>query len=937
MSLPDYPAPELEVTLKEASRVLQLILSPEQYPQYINALQHEEEALQEAHQRISAAIAGCENWATAQFKSYILSCRDSLPSSRSIPMILPPVEAAKREDVQLERAATLLWAVARLHSEPWLVERDEPTERTQQSEVFAATRIPGKSQDYIQVYPESLHAILLCTGGIFPIQILHQSNPGEPMSPLSVNDIYTQLAEAARRPGVARGLEPSPFCSLSALPRQEWCAMREKIQAGGEAVATSLGRMESAVLAVALEDCSAPASLAETLNVVRLGRGEGHCLRYYDKVVNLVVFQDGGAGMLFEHSALDGMVAGLITYSVWCVSESLTVDPNPPLSRTTGSPNPRTLFAAKPLNVDVTNLLHSSPSSSPKDTNVIVTFEIPSYPDFLATLRSQRALFDAWVNFSLQLALRQTVGDSAMSYIFVTPTHMRHYKHGRCDPTYPVTTQSRHLVGTLMSCMGTSQSPPYTKALLRLFHVAFQEHKRLIKVTKKGQSVGPHLAALHRALPPGNPLRKFLDLFVSPSVYVTGKDFTEGLNGAVGNVYAFDQLALTYLGKKDSICLAINAKGSFANILSQLQKNLQEDLKVMMFLALRYAIAGQMEAIGCLLEEEEVEGQGGTDCGGLQAQFSHQGSDQADKKGPPPDAMLNSDFTLIIHGGAMDEMQMDENIVGMIQFSLQAALVLGTQELAGGGRSVNAVQKCVAALENCFLFNAGKGSVSKKGGRHEMEATIVDGTGLKSGSVACVHGVKNPVKAARKVLDNSPHALLAGQGVVDFLSQFGESDELAGDEYFQSSMWKELSAQGAGEHAWPQSVGAAALDCWGHLAAAASTGGTIGEGKGQVGQTAAVGAGVYADGTLAVVCSGSGDLLLSRMAAHKVASLYHDTDYSLREACQRVISEDLRGNCSGIIAVNDKGDTVIKNNAGVMFIGSMIGGQEHVEVLKPTA
>lgn len=144
----------------------------------------------------------------------------------------------------------------------------------------------------LQVYPESLHAVLLCTGGIFPIQILHQSHPGEPLSPLSVNDIYTQLAEAACQPGAARGLEPSPFCSLSALPRQEWCAVRENIQTGGEAMATSLGLMESAVLAVALEDCCAPANLAETLNVVRLGRGGGHCLRYYDKVWGTVLLKN---------------------------------------------------------------------------------------------------------------------------------------------------------------------------------------------------------------------------------------------------------------------------------------------------------------------------------------------------------------------------------------------------------------------------------------------------------------------------------------------------------------------------------------------------------------------------------------------------------------------------------------------------------------------
>lgn len=150
MALLDYPIPALDVTLQEASRVLQLTLSPELYLQFKNTLSQQREVLQEAQNGLAAAASGRENWVTEQFKSRLLSCTDPLPTSTAIPAVLPP-SRAKKECAQLERAAALLWAVAKMYSEPSLVEGEGQTERTQQSEVFAASRIPGKTQDEIKV------------------------------------------------------------------------------------------------------------------------------------------------------------------------------------------------------------------------------------------------------------------------------------------------------------------------------------------------------------------------------------------------------------------------------------------------------------------------------------------------------------------------------------------------------------------------------------------------------------------------------------------------------------------------------------------------------------------------------------------------------------------------------------------------------------------
>lgn len=152
MALLDYPVPDLDVTLKEASRVLQLVLSPEEYVHYKSALFQQTEVLKDVHRKLKYSASVQENWVTDKFKQRLLSCSDSLPTSTAIPSVLPPSRSQGEDCAQLERATMLLWAVAKLYSEPWLVEGDVPTERTQQSEVFAATRLPGKHQDQIKVW-----------------------------------------------------------------------------------------------------------------------------------------------------------------------------------------------------------------------------------------------------------------------------------------------------------------------------------------------------------------------------------------------------------------------------------------------------------------------------------------------------------------------------------------------------------------------------------------------------------------------------------------------------------------------------------------------------------------------------------------------------------------------------------------------------------------
>lgn len=149
MVLLSFPLPDLDVTLQEVNRVLQLVLSPDLYSGFRSSVEAQREVLQDAQQEFATAVADQENWDTEIFKRNLLSCDDPLPTSTALPFILLPSQA--QQCTQLWRAAALLWAAARLHGEPCLLEGSTDLECTQQSELFAATRIPGRSQDEIKV------------------------------------------------------------------------------------------------------------------------------------------------------------------------------------------------------------------------------------------------------------------------------------------------------------------------------------------------------------------------------------------------------------------------------------------------------------------------------------------------------------------------------------------------------------------------------------------------------------------------------------------------------------------------------------------------------------------------------------------------------------------------------------------------------------------
>jgi beta-aspartyl-peptidase (threonine type) len=261
---------------------------------------------------------------------------------------------------------------------------------------------------------------------------------------------------------------------------------------------------------------------------------------------------------------------------------------------------------------------------------------------------------------------------------------------------------------------------------------------------------------------------------------------------------------------------------------------------------------------------------------------------------------------------------------------LEEAVRRGHLVLEAGGTALDAVETAVRALEDHPGFNAGRGSVFNHDGQHEMDASIMDGTTLMAGAVACVQNVKNPVTLARRVMLRTPHVLLSGMGAFEFAHR--EKIELEDDLYFHDDLryeqWKSAVREdgvrldhGGGERKFG-TVGAVALDAEGHLAAATSTGGMTNKRWQRIGDSPIIGAGTYAnDRTCAISCTGHGESFLRAVAAHDVHALIDYAGKDLEAAVQEVIHRKLPpiGGEGGLIAVDRTGRIILDFNCPGMY------------------
>ncbi len=287
-----------------------------------------------------------------------------------------------------------------------------------------------------------------------------------------------------------------------------------------------------------------------------------------------------------------------------------------------------------------------------------------------------------------------------------------------------------------------------------------------------------------------------------------------------------------------------------------------------------------------------------------------------------PDEVANKQWVLVIHGGAggPPKENMPVEIQNQYIFKLNEGLQLGSDILKHGGSSLDAVVAVVRFMEDCPLFNAGKGAVLDIHGVAELDASVMDGKTGMAGAVAGVTTIRNPVLAAKAVMENTRHVLLVGEGADQFAAKHGL--EIVDPSYFitpsRKEAWKKAKDEIKG------TVGAVALDLNGNLAAATSTGGMMNKIKGRVGDTPIIGAGTYArNGMCAVSCTGHGEYFMRLMVAYDVSALMMYKGMSLEDAASFEIMEKLKslGADGGLIAVDYAGNIAFPYNTNAMFRG----------------
>lgn len=300
-------------------------------------------------------------------------------------------------------------------------------------------------------------------------------------------------------------------------------------------------------------------------------------------------------------------------------------------------------------------------------------------------------------------------------------------------------------------------------------------------------------------------------------------------------------------------------------------------------------------------------------------------------------------WAIAIHGGAgaMSRERITPEREAQYKAELSAALETGITILANGGTSLDAVEAVVVYLEDCPLFNAGRGAVKTADKRHELDAAIMLGyNDLNAGAVIGVDDLKNPIKAARMVLEKSPHAILAGRGASQFATQNGA--EVVENSYFSTSpqmrAYMEMFDRDKNEKFG--TVGCVALDEKGNLAAATSTGGMSGKQFGRVGDVPIIGCGTYANNnTCAVSATGHGEIFIRYTVAHDISAMMEYGGLSLQDAAQTVIHQKLTkvkdSSGGGVICVDRQGNISLEFNTSGMHRGwANSSGEKGVAIFK---
>jgi L-asparaginase / beta-aspartyl-peptidase len=303
-------------------------------------------------------------------------------------------------------------------------------------------------------------------------------------------------------------------------------------------------------------------------------------------------------------------------------------------------------------------------------------------------------------------------------------------------------------------------------------------------------------------------------------------------------------------------------------------------------------------------------------------------------------------YTIAIHGGAgaLSKLEMTPEKEQQYRAALDSALTIGERILKNGGTSLDAVTQTITFLEDCPLFNAGRGAVFTHEGENELDASIMDGKTQAAGAIGGVKTIKNPITVARLVMEKSPHVMLTGRGAEQFAREQGVP--ICDPKWFYTEeRWKSLQEAIEKENKKQKSeatpanpdykygtVGCVALDQQGNLAAGTSTGGMTNKRWNRLGDTPIIGAGTYAanDGC-AISCTGHGEYFIRYAVAYDVYALISYKGMSLPDAANFVVKQKLveKGGEGGLIAVDKFGNVAWPFNSEGMYRGwAKPGGRE---------
>ncbi len=319
------------------------------------------------------------------------------------------------------------------------------------------------------------------------------------------------------------------------------------------------------------------------------------------------------------------------------------------------------------------------------------------------------------------------------------------------------------------------------------------------------------------------------------------------------------------------------------------------------------------------------------------------GCDAGEADGRPGSAAPETpgaEFGIVIHGGAgtITRDGMTDEMEAAFHASLEAALEVGYRILEEGGSAMDAVIAAVVLMEDDSLFNAGRGAVFTSEGTNELDAAVMDGRDRNAGAVAGVRNIKNPINLARLVMDESPHVFMIGEGAETFGAQF-DIETVDPSWFYTERRWEAMQRAQEREQVssnWHLeenrmigTVGAAARDRNGDLAAATSTGGMTNKRFGRVGDVPVIGAGTYAsNASCAISATGHGEYFIRNVVAREVCARMEHRGETIQEAADAVVLRQLvdHGGTGGVVGIDRNGHVTLTMNTPGMYRGHYLAG-----------